>query len=404
MKILFLCNKSPWPAKEGGPMAMSMLIDGLIEAGHKVKVLAVNSFKYNIDLTKIPADYLSRTRIELIDIDLRVKIIPSFLNLFTGRSYHVQRFISGNFREKLIRCLQAETFDIVQLETLFMGPYIPDIRKYSRAKIILRAHNIEHLIWERIAGECKNPVKKLYLRHLSSTLKKYEYGILPQLNGIAAITPTDAGFFRNILQSYSSSGIQVTDIPFGVHPEKYESDNGPTEFPSLFTLGSMNWIPNQEGVKWFLLNVWPDIHKQFPKLKYYLAGREMPEWMKRLDLPNIVIAGEVEDAIRFIHSKAIMLVPLFSGSGIRIKIIEAMAAGKTVITTSLGAEGIAYSNHQDLLIANLPCEFFEMISVCVSNQQACEKIGIQAKKLIETKYNSNRIIEKLTGFYQQSRD
>lgn len=403
MKILFLCNKSPWPAKEGGPMAMGMLIDGLVLAGHQVKVLAVNSFKYHIDIHKVPADYLKKTGLELIDLDLRIKPLPAFLNLFSRKSYHVQRFISSSFRQKIIQCLQRETYDIVQLETLFMGPYIPDIRKYSGARIILRAHNIEHLIWERIAGESKNPVKRFYLRHLASTLKKYEYGILRQVDGIAAITPNDAEFFRNVIhQTLPSAFIPVTDIPFGVDPEKYQTTSGSAEFPSLFTLGSMNWIPNQEGIKWFLLNVWLDIHKQFPELKYYLAGREMPDWMKNLDLPNVVVVGEVENAISFIHSKSVMVVPLFSGSGIRIKIIEAMAAGKTVITTSLGAEGIPYTNHQNLLIANIPCEFFEMISVCVSDKQTCDKIGNQARKLIETGYNHHSIIEKLTGFYQQS--
>lgn len=403
MKILFLCNKSPWPAKEGGPMAMNMLITALIDAGHQVRVLAVNSYKFNVDISSIPGGYLSATRLELIDIDLKVKIWPAFRNLFSGKSYHVERFISPKFRSKLVECLQKETFDIIQLETLFMTPYIKDIRKYSVAKIILRAHNIEHLIWERIAAENKMLLKKYYLRHLASSLKKYECEILPQLDGIAAITPNDADFFKSVIQaSFPVSQVAVTDIPFGIDPGKYQKGSGTPEFPSLFTLGSMNWIPNQEGIRWFLINVWPDVHKQFPELKYYVAGREMPEWMLKLEQPNVVILGEVEQAIDFIQSKAIMVVPLFSGSGIRIKIIEAMAAGKTVITTSLGAEGIHYINHQDLLIANLPCEFFEMISVCISDRQTCEKIGDHARKLVEKDYNEKKIIEKLIGFYQHS--
>ena len=409
MKILFLCNKSPWPAKEGGPMAMSMLIDGLLRAGHHVKVLAVNSYKYNIDVTKIPAGYLASTGLELIDLDLRIKIFPAFLNLFTGDSYHIQRFISGEFSRKLICCLQSDTYDIVQLETLFMAPYIPEIRKYSGAKIILRAHNIEHLIWARIADENKNPLKRFYLRHLATTLKKYENGILPQVDGIAAITPTDAGYFLEVLRKMEPAAgkrqpaIPVIDIPFGVDPTQYPYSPEKAEFPSLFTIGAMNWMPNQEGIRWFLMNVWPDVNKQFPSLKFYLAGREMPDWMKHLHLPNVVIVGEVENAIAFIQSKSIMLVPLFSGSGIRIKIIEAMAAGKTVISTRLGAEGIRCTDHQDILIASIPCEFFEMISVCISDQQACNRIGFNARKLIQEEYDCKRIIEKLIVFYQQSR-
>ncbi|MEI6681462.1 MAG: glycosyltransferase family 4 protein [Bacteroidota bacterium] len=394
MKILFLCNKSPWPPREGAPMAMNMLIEGLLEAGHEVKVLAVNSFKYNISIDDIPAGYRERTGIELLDVDLRIKPADAFFNLFTTESYHVKRFISAAFRKRLQAILLETTYDIVQLETLFMCPYIDTIRRYSAAKIVLRAHNIEHRIWQRIAGETRNPVKKWYLRHLAMTLKTYEEHIVTRVDGVAAITPTDEKYFRKLQPV-------CTAIAFGVDPEKYPVHPGQVEYPSLFSLGSMNWIPNVEGIKWFLLNVWPDIHEQFPDLKYYLAGREMPAWMRKLNLPNVVVLGEIRDAAEFISSKAVMIVPLFSGSGIRIKIIEGMAAGKTIISTSLGAEGIAYTNQENILIANAPCEFFDMISLSIADKRLFEKIGKQARTLIQTQYLPQKLVQNLLGFYQQ---
>lgn len=397
MRILFLCNKSPWPPKEGGPMAMNMLIEGLIEAGNEVKVLAVNSYKYNISATGIPAPYKDKTGIELIDIDLRLKPIDAFFNLFTGESYHVKRFISGSFRKRVVAALLAEKYDVVQLETLFMCPYIGIIRKYTAARIVFRAHNIEHLIWQRIANETKNPVKRWYIRHLARTLKNYEQKVVVDVDGILAITPTDAGYFKGLVEA------PVIDIPFGLDPAKYQYDPNEIEFPSLFSLGSMNWIPNQEGIRWFLQNVWPDVHNQFPDLKYYLAGREMPEWMRLLKLPNVVVMGEVEDARAFLASKAIMIVPLFSGSGIRVKIIEGMAAGKTIISTGIGAEGISCTDRENILIADVPCEFFEMISICVDDPALCSKIGKQSRMLIETNYNTKILIQKLIAFYQQLR-
>ena len=427
MKILFLCNKSPWPPKEGGPMAMNMLIEGLANAGHQVKVLAVNSFKYNIPVSSIPAGYIAKTGIELIDVDLHVRPLGAFLNLFTGDSYHVQRFISDAFRERVVAALTSAEYDIVQLETLFMCPYIPDIRAYSRAMIVLRAHNIEHLIWERVAEESTNPLKKWYVQHLARTLKNYEQKIVSEVDGILAITPTDAAYFRNLtlhqthetpdnrkskivnrqssIVNRKSSIVNrqssiVLDLPFGIDPEQYRHDDPETEFPSLFSLGSMNWIPNQEGIRWFLDNVWPDVHNQFPSLKYYLAGREMPGWMLSLSLPNVMVLGEVEDARAFLASKSIMIVPLFSGSGIRVKIIEGMAAGKTIISTTIGAEGIRYANRENILIADAPCEFFEMISMCVSEAEICRKIGKRARALVETDYNASNLIQKLLAFYQ----
>lgn len=420
MRILFLCNKSPWPPKEGGPMAMNMLIEGLIADGHTVRVLAVNSFKYTIRESSIPARYREKTGIELIDVDLRIKPADAFLNLFTGESYHVQRFVSAKFRLKLIETLRDGNFDIVQLETLFMCPYIETIREHSAAKIILRAHNIEHLIWKRIAGDTKKPLKKWYLRHLAKTLQAYEENVLNRVDGILAITPVDASWFNDLQQAknapskpqgathsqippFTYSSIPITDLPFGLDPANYPVDPAGIEFPSLFSLGSMNWIPNQEGIRWFLDNVWPDVHTQFPHLKYYLAGREMPGWMRALNLPNVVVLGEVEDAAMFLASKAIMIVPLFSGSGIRVKIIEGMAAGKTIISTSIGAEGIRYTHLQNILIADAPCEFFEMISICVRDAALCAKIGKEARTLIGTQYNSGIILRNLLAFYQTLR-
>jgi len=399
MRILFLCNKSPWPPKEGGPLAMNMLVEGLAEAGHEVKVLAVNSYKYHIDPASIPTDYLQKTGIELIDIDLRIKPLIAFLNLFTKRSYHIERFISETFRKKLTEILRDHVYDIIQLETLFMSPYLDTIRLYSGARIVLRAHNIEHLIWERVAGEARNPFKCWYLKHLASTLKNYELKILKKFDGIAAITPTDAGYFRKVL-SEKRSAIPVVDIPFGVDPDRYPYSPEKAEFPSLFTIGSMNWIPNEEGIRWFLHDVWPDVAQQFPDLKYYLAGREMPVWMKELKLPNVVVLGEVKDACEFMISKAIMVVPLFSGSGIRIKIIEGLATGRTIISTSLGVEGIRCTNYENILIANIPCEFFEMISICVSDRERCRQIGEKGRELIKTHYNMKTIIDKLISFYR----
>lgn len=393
MKILMLCNKSPWPAIEGGPMAMNNMAEGLIEAGHQVKILAVNSFKYNIDIKQIPAEYRLKTGIELEYLNLSINPIHAFLNLFTGKSYHVERFISNTFRKKLISLLQSDEYDIIQLETLFMAPYLPEIRKYSRAKVILRAHNVEHLIWKRIARSTTNPLKRNYLKHLSGTLEKYELDALGRFDGIASITKKDAAFFKE------NSQTAVIDIPYGINPAGFETKADLHDFPSLYHIGAMNWMPNQEGIKWFLDKVWPIITKKHPSLTCYLAGRYMPEWLKTGYKPNIVVVGEVPQAHAFIHAKSIGIVPLLSGSGIRIKIIESMALGKPVITTSVGAEGINYTHEKNILIADTAEDFAEAVSRCVADKQFSMQMGQAARKLIEEEYNNLKIIERMTSFY-----
>jgi len=220
------------------------------------------------------------------------------------------------------------------------------------------------------------------------------------VDGIAAITEKDADYFKH-LTSHVSRPTSIIAVPFGIDLDKNpvpESHIGPV---TLFSIGAMNWIPNAEGIKWFLHNVWPDLRNEFPYLRFYLAGREMPSWMLRMNIPGVVVVGEVEDAREFMDSHHIMIVPLFSGSGIRIKIIEGMAAGRAVVSTRIGAEGIDYTNGGNILIANAVCEFVDLISLCVTDEKRTGKLGREARKLIETSYDRRRIIRELVTFYKQ---
>jgi glycosyltransferase involved in cell wall biosynthesis len=388
MKFLFLCNKSPWPAHEGGPIAMNSLIQGLLNEGHQVKILAVNSDKYNVRESDIPIEFLNKTGIELIHLNLNINPLHAFFNLFTSKSYHVQRFISKAFDKRLTAVLQQEVFDVIQFETVFMAPYLGTVRKYSQARVILRAHNIEHLIWERLAKSTVNPIKKWYLQHLSNTLKQYELNIINTVDGIAAITKSDADYFKKHTEK------PVTDIPFGIDLNKYKPCGNSPASPSLFHLGSMNWIPNIEGIKWFIDKVWPIITRQHPDLKLYLAGRYMPEWLLKTHVHNIEIVGEVADAKQFICSKSIAIVPLLSGSGIRIKIIEAMALGRAVVSTSIGAEGINVRNEIDLLLANEPEAFARAVHQLVTNPRLTAEMGANARIGIEGNYDNRMIVGK----------
>lgn len=396
MKVLQICNKSPYPPREGGPIAMNNITCGLIKAGHEVKVLAVNTPKYNINQNEIPEDYKKSTGFESVYIDTKIKFHKAFLNLFSTGSYNVERFISGEFDDKIKQIVSSGEFDIVQLESVFVAPYIATIRKNSNAKIILRAHNIEHIIWNRLAESCHNPVKKAYLKHLARTLKNYENKILDSVDGIAAITQHDADFFMK-----SGHNKAVISIPVGIDQCMITKTDAERKFPGFFHLGSMDWMPNQEGIRWFLDNVWGKVIKEYPGINLYLAGRNMPGWLRELKMQNVLVEGEVENAFNYMQSKSVMIVPLLSGSGMRVKIIEGMACGNTIISTSVGAEGIDYTNEKNILIANKPEEFLNQIRKCIEDSSFCQNIGHQAKNLIIEKYNNDTIISKLLQFYTE---
>ena len=395
MKILLLCNKPPYPASEGGPMAMNSIITGLLDAGHHVKILAVNSEKFNVKESDIPEDYKKKTGIELIDVDLSVKPMNAFLNLFTKKSYHVERFISDDFKARLIEVLDKEQFDIVQLEMLYMAPYVDVIRAHSKAMIVLRAHNVEHKIWERIAKETQSPLKRWYINHLAKTLKEYELNALETVDGIAAITRKDAAFFRK----YSSK--PVIDIPVGVYPEEFTPKYEIEGKPKFYHIGSMNWMPNEEGIRWFINEVLPKTVEKVYDFVYHLAGRNMPEWLTTMKDPHIDVVGEVPDAKAFVSNNDVAIVPLLSGSGIRIKIIESMAMGKTVITTRVGAEGILYDEDVNIIIAENKAKMVEAIRSINENPQIAVTIGQAARRLVEETYDNRKIIARLLMFYEQ---
>ncbi|MFA6807241.1 MAG: glycosyltransferase family 4 protein [Bacteroidales bacterium] len=393
MKILQLCYKPPFPAVDGGSMGMHSLTMGLINNGHKVKVLAFNSYKHPSDVSLLPKEYLEQTGFETIFVDLKLRPISALLSFLKNESYHIKRFISKQMTNRLISLLKEEDFDVIQLESIFLAPYIHTIRKYSKAKLVLRAPNIEHLIWERTALTTKNPFKKIYLNQLASSLKAFELKKVNSFDGIYPVTKVDADFFK--ANGCNNSCISV---PVGIETEDF-TDKEPGETNSLFHIGSMDWIPNQQGIKWFIDEVWDDLHRDLPNLKIYFAGRAMPQWLLNLDKENIIIYGEVPDSARFICSKDIMIVPLLSGSGIRIKILEAMSLGKCIIATSQAAEGILYENNVNIVIANTAKEFQDSIKKCVNDKAFCQMIAKNGEKLILEKYNINAVAKELVDLY-----
>jgi len=391
-----LCNKSPWPKREGGPIAMHAMISGLLNAGHTIKVLAANTNKYNVDPLSIPEDFKANTGIEFVDIDLSLSFSGALYNFLTGKSYHVSRFHTKAFALKITDVLKRDTYDIIQLETLQMATYLDIIHRYSKAPVVLRAHNIEHKIWQRIAENCPNPFKRLYINHLYRSLKRFEIGILNKMDGIVAITPVDARNFDRL-----SHSTNIISIPFGINLDTLPENIVQPDEASLFHIGTMNWYPNEESIKWMITQVWPQVSQRLPEIELHLAGRYMPDWLKNLSVPRIIVDGEVPDVWEYMQRFSIMVVPLFSGSGIRIKIVEAMAAGKAIITTAIGAEGINYENGQHLIIAKDAKSFTEAVVKVCKDKQLRDNLGKNARMLIAKEHDNNKLMQKLTLFYTE---
>lgn len=396
MKVLQLCNKPPYPSVDGGTMAMNSITQGLLQAGCEVRVLTVETDKHPVHWDRLPDDYRNATHFESVYIDLSVKALPAAVTMLCAESYHVKRYISRPFAEKLVSILQQEQFDVVHVESIFLTPYVPIIRKHSQAKVILRAHNVEHLIWKHVAQSTRSYLKRWYLNHLSLTLRAYELEHLNDYDGVVCITQGDADYFK-------ANGCRrpVAAVPFGVEIPELPADAAKPEENSLFHIGAMDWMPNQDSINWLLDNVWPVVHREVPQARLYLAGRKMPERLMHAQIDGVTVVGEVDDAMQFISGKLINVVPLLSGSGIRVKIIEAMSVGKAVVTTTVGARGIDYTDGENLLIANTPTEFARQIKRLLDDPYYCRRVGDAAARLVAEQYDVRRLTNRLLQFYKE---
>jgi len=170
----------------------------------------------------------------------------------------------------------------------------------------------------------------------------------------------------------------------------------------LFYIGALDWAPNQEGLVWFFDNLWNRIIKDFPETKLYIAGRNCPSWLKTIiEQPGVEFMGEIDNAYEFMNRYSVMIAPLFSGSGMRVKVIEGMALGKTIITTPIGTEGIETTNNSNILIANTADEFYQHIINTLTNKQLCVNIGKSAMEFIRKQYDVKYIARELERFYKQ---
>jgi polysaccharide biosynthesis protein PslH len=399
MRILQLCNKPPYPPIDGGSKAMHNLTRGLLAAGHSVKVLCISTPKNMLDPAQIPADYQARTRIEGVFVDTSVNVVDAFTDLLTADNYNISRFFSPDVDIRLIRLLSEEEFDVVQLESLFMTPYIATIRRYSKASIVLRSHNLEHVIQGRIATGEKNFLKRPYRKFLAKQLHEYEMAVLDRVDAVAAISPSDAQHFAE-----HGTRTPIVTIPFAVEPSEYiVQERKPTDHVTFFHLGSMDWLPNEEGVRWLLQEVWPKVLAARPNARLDLAGNKMPDEFLQLELPGVNVRGRVKNAQTFMRDRDVMVVPLFSAGGMRVKIIEGMALGKPVISTPIGAEGIDHTEGLNILIARNATEFAQHIIALDEAPDYMRMLGTEARKLIETHYADAHIVKDLVDLYARLR-
>jgi len=394
MRILQLCNKPPYPAIDGGCRAMAEVTEGLLACGDHVRVACISTHKHPFLPRNWPDKVLSATAPIHVQVDTELSAIKALMSLLGDGSYNLQRFDSPATHMALSELLQKETFDVIHLESLFVTPYIPTLRKYSKARVVLRAHNVEHRIWQRLADNETSSIRRRYLGILAKRLRKAEADALRMVDAVVAITQSDLDELNALCPVSHGHVLPMTMVPTQLVPV--------LEAPlSAFHLGSMDWMPNAEGIRWFAKEVWPLVLARQPEMKCCLAGRNMPNDLRSIRTKGLDIVGEVDDAQAFMLSNSILILPLLSGSGMRVKLVEAMMLGRAVVTTTVGMEGVPALHGEHLLVADTPQAIADALVRLHNDIDLAQRLAIAGRKLAETHFGRDAAMERLRYFYGQ---
>jgi polysaccharide biosynthesis protein PslH len=394
MNILQITKKLPFPQKDGESIAIVNLSKGLVSQGANVTLLAMNTAKHFFEIEKIPSGLSHYSQVYTVPVNNAFHPLHFLKSFFSSKPYQVIRIQEPDFESKLIELLREHSFDIIQLESIFLAEYIPIIRRVSQAKIAIRNHNVEALVWERMVYKSNHFLKNLFYRYLSKKIKRYEINKMHHADFLIPISSVD----QHVFQKWGYSGNMKT-ISVGLDMDDYplaSVDSGELSF-----VGSLDWLPNIQGLQWFIEKVWQQ-YKMGRISTLHVAGRNMPDSLKNKRIKGVIFHGEIEDAKAFISKLPIMIVPLFSGSGMRIKILEAMALGRVVISTTLGCEGIDIINGENLVIADKPADFFSEINRLLTDPVKIKFIGQNARSKVSECYELNKLGLDLFKFYKDS--
>jgi glycosyltransferase involved in cell wall biosynthesis len=395
LKILVLLNRVPYPLNDGGAIGAYNFVKGYAEAGCEVTMLTMNTARHYVESDKAREVLAEFGKGSAVYIDNRIKLLGALRNLFTDKSYIIERFISGAYSSALVQLLTKNKYDIVHVDGIPPAAYIETIRQHSTAKISMRAHNVEYMIWKRIAEKESNPLKRIYLNLQSKRLEKFEKQAWQKCDVVMAISKDDED---TILRDVPTAKTVV--VPAGMDIERNISNTNFNPL-DLYFIGAMDWMPNIQGMEWFVKEVMPVLQKEFRDITVTVAGKKTPDSFMALQSKNLLPVGEVPDAKAFMLQHGLMVVPIISGSGIRIKILEGMALGKAIIATTIAAEGLGLTDGEHILIANTPEQFVAQLKRCINDTSFAKKIGVNAHRFAYNTYRNTSIFEKLTAYYKQ---
>ncbi|MFB3778599.1 MAG: glycosyltransferase family 4 protein [Bryobacteraceae bacterium] len=298
----------------------------------------------------------------------------------------VSRFYSPALARFVVESLESGSFDRVVCDFLAAAPHFPDL-----GRALLFQHNVETIIWRRHAEHASNPMAKAYLRMQAKRMFQYERRACRAAGDIVAVSGVDANKMREMF------GVtRVHEIPTGVDLEYFRPTAPHPPVADLLFVGSMDWLPNVDGVKHFLAEILPRIRKKRPQTTFAIVGRDPSPELKAIAArtPGVIVTGTVPDVRRYVWGARVSVVPLRIGGGTRLKIYESMAARVPVVSTRVGAEGLEVTHPENIRLADGPDEFAAACLELLASEGDRIRQAESAWQLVSSRFSSEKVARR----------
>ena len=391
MKILFLSPTVPFPLTDGGRIRVFNLLKQIAEKSD-VTLLA-------LETQTTDADGVA----ELQRLGIQVHLVPNvpmlprvslgtLVKAFLKRQpITVARYDVRAYRQKFRELIADQTFDLIHYEMFHTAQFHTE----THLPGVLSQQNVDSAIWRRLCSETANPLYKFAYWTQQLAFQHYERVLSPKFNAVTCTSDIDAIVFQH---HCAEDAIEI--IPNGVDVTHYLPDFT-TEAPAhLIYIGSMDWYPNEDAVAFFADEVLPGIQEKVPDVAFSIVGGNPPVRVQKLaERDGVVVTGRVPEIKPYFAEATVFVVPLRIGSGTRLKILEALAMGKAIVSTTVGAEGLDLRDGEEIFIADEPTAFADAVTRLLTDSELRRRIGENGRTRVEQDYDWRSIGEKLYGLY-----
>ena len=401
MKVLFLTPQVPYPPQQGAALRNWGLISGLANR-HEVAVL---SFRASGQSPEPPDRLRTVCRTETVRLPVRALRDRLRVMLTTRQPDMARRLASETYAQRLVEWLARESFDVVHVGGIEMAPYL-DVIEAARPRplVVFDNLNCEYLLQQRaFLTDLRVPGRwpgAAYSLVQWRRLRRYEAQVCRRADRVLAVSEADAAALRKLVP-----GLGVVVVPNGVdtlayRPEASNAAPQVSERALVFT-GTMDFRPNVDAVLWFARKVLPGVQAEVPEAHFFVVGQRPHRWLDGLrGDPAVTLTGWVEDARPYIAQAAVYVAPLRIGGGTRLKLLEAMATGKPVVATRLGAEGYPVTHGRELLLADTPVDFAAAVVALLRAPERRAELGRVARAFVEQHYDWRAIVPRVEAAYQ----